>query len=110
MAAHAGAAPLAAWPAVQTSLPVVAQSFVDFLRKLMPRLYSIASSSKVYPNEVHLTVAIVRYETNHRARVGVATTFLADRVQAHTTPVPVFVSHSHFGVPDDGADTAEASA
>ena len=79
------------------------QEFVDHLRKLMPRLYSIASSAKVFPTEVHLTVAVVRYETNHRARVGVASTFLADRVQAHTTPVPMFVSHSHFGVPEDGA-------
>ena len=79
------------------------QEFVDHLRKLMPRLYSIASSPKVFPTEVHLTVAVVRYETNHRSRVGVASTFLTDRVQAHATPVPVFVSHSHFGVPEDGA-------
>jgi sulfite reductase (NADPH) flavoprotein alpha-component len=79
------------------------QEFVDHLRKLMPRLYSIASSAKVFPSEVHLTVAVVRYETNHRARVGVASTFLADRATPSATPVPVFVSHSHFGVPEDGA-------
>jgi sulfite reductase (NADPH) flavoprotein alpha-component len=69
----------------------------------MPRLYSIASSAKVTPNEVHLTVAIVRYETNGRQRVGVASTFLADRAALGATPVPVFVSHSHFGVPEDSA-------
>jgi sulfite reductase (NADPH) flavoprotein alpha-component len=79
------------------------QEFVDHLRKLMPRLYSIASSSRVYPTEIHLTVAIVRYETNHRERVGVCSTFLADRVQVGTTPVPVFVSDSHFGPPENGA-------
>ena len=79
------------------------QEFVDHLRKLMPRLYSVASSSKVFPSEAHLTVAIVRYETNHRQRVGVCSTFLADRVQVGATPVPVFVSESHFGPPDDGA-------
>jgi sulfite reductase (NADPH) flavoprotein alpha-component len=79
------------------------QEFVDFLRKLMPRLYSIASSSKVCPEEVHLTVAAVRYETNGRQRFGVCSTFLADRVALHDTPVPVFVSHSHFGPPADGA-------
>lgn len=79
------------------------QEFVDHLRKLMPRLYSIASSSKVHPSDVHLTVAIVRYETNHRQRVGVCSSFLADRAQIGVTPVPVFVSDSHFGPPEDGA-------
>ncbi len=77
------------------------QELVDHLRKLMPRLYSIASSPKAFPTEVHLTVAVVRYEMNHRERVGVATTYLADR--AGSVPVPVFVAHSHFGVPEDGA-------
>src|SRR4029077_16399733 len=81
---------------------LTAQELVDHLRKLMPRLYSIASSPKVYPEEIHLTVAVVRYETNHRERVGVCTTFLADRVTVGTAPTPVFVSHSHFGLPDDG--------
>ena len=79
------------------------QEFVDHLRKLMPRLYSIASSAKMFPDEIHLTVAVVRYQTNGRGRVGVASTFLADRAQPGVTPVPVFVSHSHFGVPEDGA-------
>ena len=77
------------------------QEFVDHLRKLMPRLYSIASSAKLHPSDVHLTVAIVRYETNHRQRVGVCSTFLADRARVGTTIVPVFVSESHFAPPDD---------
>ena len=79
------------------------QEFVDHLRKLMPRLYSIASSSKVYPTEVHLTVAVVRYTTNQRERVGVCSSFMADRVHLGSTPTPVFVSNSHFGPPEDGA-------
>lgn len=77
------------------------QELVDHQRRLMPRLYSIASSPKAYPTEIHLTVAVVRYETNHRERVGVCSTYLADRVQVGSTPVPVFVSHSHFGPPED---------
>lgn len=85
------------------SAKLTPQELVDHMRKLMPRLYSIASSSKVYPHEIHLTVAIVRYETNHRERVGVATTFLSDRAVIGATAVPVFVSDSHFGVPEDGA-------
>lgn len=77
------------------------QEFVDHLRKLMPRLYSIASSSKAFPNEIHLTVAVVRYTTNHRERHGVCSTFMADRVRVNETPTPVFVSNSHFGPPED---------
>jgi sulfite reductase (NADPH) flavoprotein alpha-component len=82
---------------------VTPQEFVDHLRKLMPRLYSIASSGKVHPAHVHLTVATVRYETNGRRRQGVCSTFLAERVAVSETPVPVFVSHSHFCPPADGA-------
>jgi sulfite reductase (NADPH) flavoprotein alpha-component len=78
------------------------QELVDHLRRLMPRLYSIASSPAAYAAEVHLAVAVVRYRTNQRDRVGVASTYLADRVQVGSTPVPVFVSHSHFGLPEDG--------
>ena len=85
------------------SAKLTPQELVDHMRKLMPRLYSIASSSKLHPTAVHLTVAIVRYETNHRSRVGVASTFLSDRAEMKTTPVPVFVSDSHFGVPEDKA-------
>jgi sulfite reductase (NADPH) flavoprotein alpha-component len=85
------------------SAKLTPQAFVDHLRRLMPRLYSIASSSRVHPTEVHLTISVVRYETNHRERVGVCTTFLADRVQVGTTYCPVFVSSSHFGPPHDGA-------
>jgi sulfite reductase (NADPH) flavoprotein alpha-component len=82
---------------------VTPQEFVDHLRKLMPRLYSIASSPKLHPSQVHLTVAIVRYHTNGRDRVGVCSTFMADRVQVNATPVPTFVSHSHFGLAEDHA-------
>ena len=79
------------------------QEFVDHQRRLMPRLYSIASSPRAYPSEIHLTVAVVRYQTNGRNRAGVCSTFLADRALVGSTPTPVFVSHSHFGPPEDGA-------
>jgi sulfite reductase (NADPH) flavoprotein alpha-component len=79
------------------------QEFVDHLRKLMPRLYSIASSPKLHPSEVHLTVAVVRHQSNGRERVGVCSTFLAERAQVGQAAVPVFFSHSHFGPPEDGA-------
>jgi len=79
------------------------QELVEHMRKLMPRLYSIASSPLAHPSEVHMTVAVVRYETNGRDRVGVCTTFMADRVTVGATPTPVFISHSHFGLPEDGS-------
>lgn len=67
--------------------------FTALLRKLQPRLYSISSSLKAHPGEVHLTVGGVRYEFLGRRRQGVCSTFLADRVTSDT-PVPVFV-HSN---------------
>lgn len=79
------------------------QELVDHLRRLMPRLYSIASSPKAFPGQVHLTVAPVRYESNFRRRYGVCSTFLADRVTRRKTLIPVFVAESHFGLPDDPA-------
>ena len=80
-----------------------AAEFAGFLKKLQPRLYSISSSPKAHPGEVHLTVAAVRYESHGRARKGVCSTFLADRVTLSETPVPVFVQTSHgFRVPADG--------
>ena len=77
--------------------------FAGFLRKLQPRLYSISSSPKAHPGEVHLTIGAVRYEAHGRQRGGVCSTFLADRVVVNETPVPVFVQTSHgFRLPTDG--------
>lgn len=83
------------------SARVSPQDLVANLRKLNPRLYSIASSPAMHPDEVHLTVGIVRYETNGRNREGVCSTFLADRVGQGSCPV--FVASSHFGPPEDPA-------
>ncbi len=86
-----------------SDLGLEAKEFVETLRKLQPRLYSISSSPKAHPGEVHLTVASVRYHSLDRERKGVCSTFLADRVTLETTPVPVFVHKSpSFGVPADG--------
>jgi len=67
---------------------------ISALDPLQPRLYSIASSPKLVPGEVHLAVAAVRYEKRTRRRVGVASTYLADRVAAGDQ-VNVFVRPSH---------------
>ena len=70
------------------------------LRRLQPRLYSIASSPKAAPDAVHLTVSVVRYRCDGRARGGLCSTFLADR--ADRAPVSVFLQRSaHFRPPRD---------
>ncbi|HLS28465.1 MAG TPA: sulfite reductase subunit alpha, partial [Opitutales bacterium] len=77
------------------------QEFVGLLRRLMPRLYSVASSPHVHPEEVHLTVAVIRYSSNQRERIGVCSTCLSDRFPLHEKIVPVFVAPSRFGLPED---------
>ena len=80
---------------------VSADAVVEALPELNARLYSIASSLKAHPDQVHLTVGKVTYEKNDRLRKGVASTFLSDRVEAGGS-VNVFVQKSHgFTIPAD---------
>lgn len=74
---------------------------ISLLRKLPPRLYSIASSSKATPEEVHVTIRAVRYEAHGRQRRGVTSVQLAERVQPGDT-LPVFIQHNpNFKLPKD---------
>jgi sulfite reductase (NADPH) flavoprotein alpha-component len=74
--------------------------FVGLLTKLQPRLYSVASSLRAFPEQVHFIVDVVKYESRGRVRKGVASTFLAER--ADNVPVPVYPSLAkHFHLPDD---------
>jgi sulfite reductase (NADPH) flavoprotein alpha-component len=82
------------------SIKWAAQEFVDVLAKLQPRLYSISSSLKAQPNQVHFTIDVVQYESRGRQRKGVCSTFLAER--AGNVPVPVFPNTSKFRLPEDG--------
>src|SRR5436309_14370725 len=76
------------------------EEFVGLLTKLQPRLYSVASSLKAYPDQVHFIVDVVRYESHGRIRRGVCSAFLAER--ADDVPVPVFPTVAkHFHLPDD---------
>ncbi|MGQ7243148.1 assimilatory sulfite reductase (NADPH) flavoprotein subunit [Salinicola sp. V024] len=78
-----------------------AAQFSAALRKLPPRLYSIASSQSAATDEVHLTVAVVRYETHGRARNGVTTSYLADRIEPGDR-VPIYIDRNkQFKLPDD---------
>ena len=78
-----------------------AEKLTGIFRKLPPRLYSIASSPLAHTDEVHLTVAAVRYETHGRQRKGVCSTYLADLVKSGD-PVQVFVQpNKNFRLPAD---------
>lgn len=78
-----------------------AAQFSAALRKLPPRLYSIASSQAAVPDEVHLTVAVVRYATHGRSRNGVTTSYLADRIEPGDR-VPIYIDRNkQFKLPDD---------
>jgi sulfite reductase (NADPH) flavoprotein alpha-component len=78
--------------------------FMPLLKRIQPRLYSIASSSKEYAQQVHLTVSAVRYErffNGKKNRKGVSSTFLADR--ADGVDIPIFIqANKNFRVPADG--------
>ncbi|MBG2876975.1 NADPH-dependent assimilatory sulfite reductase flavoprotein subunit [Proteus alimentorum] len=78
-----------------------AQDFVDILRPLTPRLYSIASSQQEVEDEVHLTLGVVRYDVNSRAYTGGASGFLADSLKEGDS-VNVFIEKNvHFRLPED---------
>jgi sulfite reductase (NADPH) flavoprotein alpha-component len=80
---------------------IAAAPFLAVLRKIPARLYSIASSSKAFPDEVHLTVRTVRYEARGRERYGVCSVHLAERIEAGDT-LPVYIQHNpNFKLPEN---------
>lgn len=80
---------------------IPAGEFVAVLRKIPARLYSIASSSKSFPDEVHLTVRTVRYEARGRERYGVCSVHLAERIEAGDS-LPVYIQHNpNFKLPEN---------
>jgi sulfite reductase (NADPH) flavoprotein alpha-component len=93
---------LMAFPSVMPSLPGLLKS----LDRLQSRLYSIASSSKAHPREVHLTVSAVRWDSNERTRTGIGSCYLADFAKPGDV-IPIFVQKSHgFGPPADDSAAA----
>ena len=77
------------------------EAFIEALDPLQPRLYSISSSPKVHKGRVALTVDAVRYDIGKRKRLGVASTFLAGRVEPGAR-LRVYVQKAHaFGLPAD---------
>ena len=79
-----------------------AEEFVSILKKLQPRLYSIASSPRAHPGEVHLCVGIVRYQSHGRKRGGICSTFLADRLTGEARPGVFVHNNNAFRLPANG--------
>jgi sulfite reductase (NADPH) flavoprotein alpha-component len=78
-----------------------APELIGLLRKLTPRLYSIASSQLEVEDEVHLTVGVVEYQQGDESRVGGASGFLAQRLEEGDS-VKVFIEHNNnFKLPAD---------
>lgn len=77
------------------------EAFVEALEPLQPRLYSISSSHHATPGRLSLTVDCVRYLVNKRKRLGLASTFLAERINPGDE-VKVYVQKAHgFALPQD---------
>ncbi|WP_054706129.1 assimilatory sulfite reductase (NADPH) flavoprotein subunit [Bacillus sp. JCM 19041] len=74
--------------------------FISILRKIPPRLYSIASSYAAEPDEVHLTVSAVRYDSHGRERAGVCSVQCAER-KAPGDTLPIFIQRNeNFRLPE----------
>src|SRR5262245_41327839 len=80
-----------------------AEAFLAQLSPIPPRLYSIASALGAHPEEVHLCVGVVRYETHGRRKTGLCSGYLGDHAPLHQRDVPVYVQESrHFRLPKEG--------
>ena len=76
-------------------------TFPGLLRKLAPRLYSVASSPLAYPDEAHLLIGVVDYETHGRRRFGVASQFAKARNASASLSVYT-KANKGFRLPADG--------
>lgn len=85
----------------QHPAPIEAEALIGLLRKLTPRLYSIASSQAEVEEEVHLTLGVVKYEAHGHYHLGGASGFLAHRLQ-EGEDVQIYVeSNDNFRLPAD---------
>lgn len=80
-----------------------AEEFFKLLRPLMHRTYSISSSPAKYPNQIHATIATVRYHSHHREHGGVCSTFLSDRTEEGSKVGIFLVPNKNFQLPEDDA-------
>jgi len=88
---------------IEYPVQFTAAEFLTLANKVAPRLYSIASSPKAHPGEVHLTVAVVKYLTHGREKFGLASGYLAHGQELNKDEIPVYIQptkHFHMPPPD----------
>ena len=88
---------------IEYPVQFAAAEFLPLANKIAPRLYSIASSPKAHPGEVHLTVAVVKYHTHGREKMGIASGYLAHGQDLNKDEIPVYIQptkHFHMPPPD----------
>jgi sulfite reductase (NADPH) flavoprotein alpha-component len=79
------------------------QQLFHVLQRLVPRMYSIASSQRVHKDNVQITVRVIRYESHERSRQGIASGQLGERALVGTT-LPIFLhANGNFRLPEDAS-------
>ncbi|HET7381632.1 MAG TPA: flavodoxin domain-containing protein, partial [Pseudolabrys sp.] len=73
-------------------------------RPLAPRAYSIASSRREVGDEAHLLISAVRYESHGRARKGVASNYVAERLKRGERIRVKLKPNKHFALPAGDRD------
>ena len=80
------------------------EAVLSHLSPVVPRLYSIASSLQAHPDEAHLCISVVRYQTHGRAKKGLVSGFFADHTQLFVKDIPVYVQESRsFRLPRENS-------
>lgn len=81
------------------------QQLCSFLQPLLPRFYSIASSPKIFPEQIHLTVSLLEYTSRDFLRRGVCTGYLWYDAPLDARVIPIYIQpHKDFTLPgDEGA-------
>ena len=81
------------------SIALTADQLRAVTRTLAPRAYSIASARSDVGDEAHLLISAVRYDKHGRARKGVASNFVAERLKRGGKLRVKLKPNKHFRLP-----------
>ncbi|MCH2175451.1 MAG: sulfite reductase subunit alpha [Lentisphaeria bacterium] len=83
------------------SIPLSGAEFCRLAKPLAARAYSISSCPLKHENEVHVTVASVRWDYEGREHKGICSTYLADILAEEKKLKVYFTRNKHFRIPED---------